>query len=206
MAGSGRGSAAARSPRHHVHAHAAARRRGAQCPRCRLWRLRGARGTHSAGARLPRRVRLRRGQAPAHAGRRLDAYLRAPQARRPHRHPDERTAAPRWPAGARRQALQRDRPSRRGRRPLCRHRLGVARALDLGAGDHRCRSRSRPHHHGGSRRRADRRRRASGRRSRRATLPPSMSLPHCTARNFPTCCRWRRISIIRCRATTWRPS
>ena len=70
---------------------------------------------------LSRRHRLRRGRAPPHPGRRLDAHLRAAAARRQARDPDERAAPAGRPAGARRQALQRDRASRRGRHAVRRH-------------------------------------------------------------------------------------
>ncbi len=67
--------------------------------------FRAARGAHRHGALLPRRIRFRRGAAPPHAGRRLDADFRAPEPQRRGRNPDERAAPSRRPAGARRQAL-----------------------------------------------------------------------------------------------------
>ena len=75
--------------------------------------LRRARRAHRPAARLSRRGRLRRGRAPAHAGRRLDAHFRAADARRSNLRADECAAAPGRPAGARRQAVQRHRPPRR---------------------------------------------------------------------------------------------
>ena len=105
MARPRRGISAARPPRHRVHARACARPRHAQRPLCRLRQLRTARGAHRAHPRLPRRIRLRRSLSHAHAGRRLDAHLRAADAERSDLRPDERTAPSRRPAGARRQAL-----------------------------------------------------------------------------------------------------
>ena len=55
--------------------------------------------------------------------------------RRPQRDADEFAAPAGRPAGARRQALQRDRASRRGHRPLCGAGAGPARPQPVGAGD-----------------------------------------------------------------------
>jgi tRNA threonylcarbamoyl adenosine modification protein YjeE len=71
-------------------------------------------------------------------------------------------ASTRWPAGARRQALQRHRPSRRGYDSLCGPGARLARPQPLGAGDFARRPGARPHRHGGSRRGAHRRRRPAG--------------------------------------------
>ena len=67
----------------------------------------------------------RRPSARTHAGRRLDPRLRAAHARRRELHPDEFAAAAGWAAGARRQALQRNRASGRKRDAVHRHGAGA---------------------------------------------------------------------------------
>ena len=139
----------------------------------------------------------------AHAGRRLDARLRAAHARRRELHPDEFAAAAGRPAGARRQALQRDRASRRERDAVHRHGAGVARARPVGAGDLRRRPRRRPADPGRPRQRAGGRRRTAG-AGRGALRSGGRSAGGAASRGrCPACCRSSRASITRCRATTW---
>ena len=128
----------------------------------RLRRLRGARRAHPGRPPLSGFHRLRPGRAAAHPGRRLDALLRAAAAGRATRHPDELAAPAGRPAGARRQALQRDRPSRRGHRPFRRDGERAAPARLLRAADLRGRAFRRPAHHRGPRRRAGGVRRSAG--------------------------------------------
>ena len=103
-------------------------------------------------------------------------------ARRPQRHPDELAAPAGRPAGARRQALQRDRASRRGRDAVRRDGARPARS----AASRRRRS-TRPTstdgllHDRGSRRRRRGRPAIRRRRSRSATRPRSMCWSRCTA-------------------------
>ena len=133
MAGSRRRLPAAGSARHHVHAGAATR------PDVRNVRYVGYGNFAQRAERIAMvrsfldRSRLRHGGAPAHAGRRLDTDLRAPEPRRRAGDPDERAAPSRRPAGARRQALQRHRPSRRGHRALCRWLAAALRAQGFSA-------------------------------------------------------------------------
>ena len=166
-----------------------------------------ARRAHRRHPPLPRQS----GYGEAAARRRIQGdastrILRAADARRPARHPDERAAPARRPAGARRQALQRDRASRRGRDAVRRHGERLARARLLGAGDLCRRPRRRPADHRGPRRRAGGGRRSAGadrgalrgggRRAGRAAQPGAAR----------TRCRSRRMSTIACRATTSTPS
>ena len=150
------------------------------------------------------RSRLCRGAAPAHAGRRLDPHLRTTGERWPDHGVHERAAKARRAAGARRQTLQRHRPSRRGHDSLCRHGGRPARAQPVGAGDTARRSGAGPHHHGGPRRRTHRRWRSAG-ADRRAIRSRGRSLDLATpSQAAGSVARWRRISIIACCVTTSR--
>ena len=114
---------------------AAARTDRAPRARHRLWQLCRARRAHAADARISSTAqRLRRGacagasratprRAPTSGSRRDGAEL----------HPDEFAAPAGRSAGARRQALQRDRASRRRRDAVRRHGARAARARLLGA-------------------------------------------------------------------------
>ena len=197
---------AARPARHCLHAGAAARHRLPQCPRRRLWPLRPARGAHRAGAHVSRRMGFRRRASPAHAGRRLDADLRAPPARRSADDSDERAAPCRRAAGTRRQALQRHRPSRRGHPAVCRRRRRAARPRPLGADHPARRPRARIRHHGGSRRGSHRPAAIRRRRSACAIRPPSIFWRRSTASRCRRCCTSRPTSTTACRTTTWRHS
>ena len=128
--------------------------------------------------------------------------LRAPHARGPQAHPDERAAPAGRTAGARRPALQRDRASRRGREAVRRDGARVARARPVGAAGPCGRSQRRTAAAGGSRHRRRGRGRSAGAdrgalcgRGRRAgrDAPPAGR----SAR-----CRSRRASTTACRPTT----
>ena len=142
--------------------------------------------------------------APAYSGRRLDALLRTAHARR-------QTAcilmnSPRAAgraAGARRQALQRHRPSGRKRDAVRRHGAGFARTRLFGAGDHRRRPRGRPFAARGSWRRAGRRRRSPAPIEARYDVAVDALVAlhgmRCRRRSASS-----RASITACRLTTWR--
>ena len=143
---------------------------------------------------VPRRRMV--GDASTRIFERLDAG-------RPLRDPDECAAPAGRAAGARRQALQRDRASRRGHRSLCGAGAGPARPQPVGAGDPASRSRTRLPRHGRSRRRADRCRRSAGADRGALRGRASISCCRCTAANCRNGCRWRRARNIACRPTTW---
>ncbi len=144
MARPGRGLPAARPARRGADLGAEAEARVPARAHHRLWRVRRPRRPHGDRAPVHRRVRLQRGAARPHAGRRLDAQLRAARARRQAGHPDELAAAARRPGGARRQALQRDRASCRKRGAVRRDGERPAPARALGADDLSGRARPRP--------------------------------------------------------------
>ena len=109
-------------------AGAEAQARVPPCPRHRLRHVCAARRPHRLGAPVHRRSGLERSDARAHARRRLDPPLPPPDPRQPARHPDGRAAAAGRSAGARRQAVQPDRASRRDGGAVRRHGQGPARA------------------------------------------------------------------------------
>ena len=126
-----------RPARHRVDAVAAARAELPRSARVTGYGSFAARAERIAAIRqFLDRVRLRRGRAPAHPGRRLDARLRAARpATARSLHPDEFAEAAGRAAGARRQALQRNRASGRKRDAVRRDGARVARARAFGAGD-----------------------------------------------------------------------
>ena len=131
MAGPRRRHLAGRPDRHRADFVAAA---GPDLPpraRHRLWHARRARRAHRHHPHVPVPLQLRRRGPALHAGRRLHPRLRAAHPRRRELRADEFAEAPRRAAGARRQAVQRDRASRRKRDAVHRHgeRFTCARVL-----------------------------------------------------------------------------
>ena len=194
MAGPRRRMPAGRPARHRVHARAAARRRtqrNARSPatarsRRALERIGGDRASSS------RRAAWRDAQRVACRATPRPAPTSGSSHERRKRDPDERAAPAGRPAGARRQALQRDRASRRGREAV--RRDGAARCASAASRRRRsmpptstracCSSRiSAPSRSS----RAIRRR-----RSRSATRPRSTCWSSCTASTLPARCRSRR--------------
>ena len=153
---------------------------------------------------LPRSERLRRGRArsASRATPRPASYERL-DSDEPALHPDELAAPAGRPAGARRQALQRDRASRRGRGAVRRDGERPARARLLGAADLRGRARRGAADPRGSRHRAGR----GDRRSAGADRGALRGRGRCAGRaarasRCPARCRSRPASTIACRPTT----
>ena len=202
MAGPRRRLSAGRPARHRADAVAAA---GPDVPPCARHRLRRASPRASSASPpsarfLPKPASARRARQRMQGDASTRAYERL-TLRRHELHPDERAAAAGRSAGTRRQALQRDRASRRKRDAVRRHGAGLARARPVGAGD----LRRRPRRRAADARRP--RRRAGGRGDPPAPIETALRgrgrrAGRAARQRCPTRCRSRRTSTTRCRATT----